>query len=257
MPVPKFADSDWEVGVFAGVPMYFGDLFVDFPLTLDPRNANYAVGPRVHYNRGDSPWSFGLAQTTMLLEGAENKSTEVGRHRGTGYGRNLSFRSMVYDLALTVHYEFKSPREVNSWIFGLHAGANGYYFNPQGEYEGVWYNLRDIGTEGQTLDGKDERYSLLNVGGQLGLHLKNYISENIKLELSYTHSFLATDYLDDASRGLYPSDKEIREANPDNPDAAAYLANPGGWSGQRTTGPDNDAFSYWGASLYINLDVFK
>lgn len=257
IPVQSLIDSDWEVGVFAGVPMYFGDLFVDFPLTFDPRNANYAVGPRVHYNRGDSPWSFGLAQTTMLLEATENTSTQLGRYRGTGYDRNLSFRSMVYDLALTVHYDFKSPREVNSWIFGLHGGANGFYFNPQGEYQGKWYDLRDIGTEGQTIGGKDERYSLFNVGGQLGLHLKNYLSENLKLEMSYTHSFLATDYLDDASRGLYPSDNEIREANPDNPDAAAYLSNPGGWSGQRTTGPDNDAFSYWGAALYINLDVFK
>ena len=43
----------------------------------------------------------------------------------------------------------------STYVPSILAGASVYYFNPQAKTEGdnEWYNLREIGTGGQTLDG--------------------------------------------------------------------------------------------------------
>lgn len=243
-------NSAWQVSIYSGIPMYFGDLASTVG-ELSLYNLKSAWGPAVTY-WARPQLSFELRNSIFSISGSDNPTLDEGKNRGTGFSRNLAFRSRVVELALTTRLNLKPSGQRTGWNPGIHGGITAFYFNPQWTYNGDWYNLRDIGTEGQTING-DNRYSRVSVGIPMGLHLTREFNKHWSMSVSYTYTKLFTDYLDDVSTGNYPDEIAIREANPSNPDAAAYLSNPGKLRGQRSSGEGMDAYAIFSLSLHWRL----
>ena len=72
--------------------------------------------------------------------------------------RDLAFRTEISEISYMT--------EFNYWPYGtgtkfnqsfyLFAGIGLTQYNPQGEFEGQWYDLRPMGTEGQQTDLNDQ-----------------------------------------------------------------------------------------------------
>ena len=88
----------------------------------------------------------------------------------------------------------------STYVPSILAGASVYYFNPQAKTEGdnEWYNLREIGTGGQTLDGGKYvlasdgetrlAYNKIMYGIPFGASIKRLITQKTIVSLSYTYN---------------------------------------------------------------------
>lgn len=155
--------------------------------------------------------------------------------------RNLNFRTNIF--TLSGHFEYSVIEEkvksrysrrskkfpLNIYFFG---GFGLFYFNPEAQYyDGKWYKLKPLNTEGQGLPtvevngkviepGKD--YSLVQFCIPLGVGFKYPITREWSIGLEYSITKTFTDYIDDVSTNYYPNDA-IRAAYGD---VAAYFADP-------------------------------
>ena len=147
----------------------------------------------------------------------------------------------------------------STYVPSIHAGTSVYYFNPQAKIEGdnEWYNLREIGTGGQTLDaGKyvlardgETRlaYKKIMYGIPFGASIKRHNTQKTIVSLSYTYNKIFTDYLDGVSTDLYPDGDSLAQANPQLAgQVAPTLSNPGNQTGKRSYSDTNDGYGYWG-----------
>lgn len=129
--------------------------------------------------------------------------------------RNLHFRSDIYEVALTMEvnvlrYEaFNLRRPFSPYIFG---GIAIFKFNPQAEFNGKWYDLQPLGTEGQGMSGYPAKYNLTQMSIPLGFGIKFTRNDlwNLSFEFGMRKTF--TDYLDDVSRS-YPDLAELSHSN--------------------------------------------
>lgn len=128
------------------------------------------------------------------------------------------------------------------------AGPALFYFNPQAEYEGRWYKLAPMGTEGQF---RGEEYNTVQAALAYGLGLKLDFSYRWSLSVELNSRRLFTDYLDDVS-GTYADIRDIRSLRGD---LAAALADRSGEARigepgrQRGNGKDNDVYLFLGIGL--------
>lgn len=150
--------------------------------------------------------------------------------------RNLSFKSNIWELSaqaelsgLTVYreghrYNIKRARGYKNILFQAYgfAGVGMFRFNPKGYYRGRWYNLQELGTEGQGLPGEPEKYKRIGLCLPIGAGFRYGISRNLNIGIEYGIRKTFTDYLDDVSGVYY--DKETIRAN--YGDAAAYFSDP-------------------------------
>jgi hypothetical protein len=128
--------------------------------------------------------------------------------------RNLHFRSPVFELAVMMEVailDFKAKNRyqtgikksgIEGWSLTAIAGFGFTRFNPQGNFEGTWYNLRPLRTEGQGLDDGPVPYSLFTAVIPLGFRIGYEINKEWSLGLELIHRITFTDYMDDAS-GIY------------------------------------------------------
>lgn len=241
----------WDFGVTTSSTIYFGDL-ASTSVSIYLPNARPQLGFRLGYNF-NKKWKVQLSQNTLLIAGDDSKSSQIGKNRGTNFERGLSFRTTIVDLGLNAVFRPFNYEQLKGFIPSIHAGVSGFYFNPQGKYEDTWYNLRPIGTEGQTLSGATEAYSKFAVSIPMGIMIERHLSQNFILGFGYTYHKLFTDYLDDVSTGSYPDADSLKAVNPDLGDIAVSLSNPNGLTGQRSFSDDNDGFSYFGFSFTWKL----
>ena len=166
-----------------------------------------------------------------LVSGSDNLTAQPQRKY-----RNLSFKSHIWELSaqaefsgLTVYreghrYDIKRAHGYKNILFQAYGfvGVGVFHFNPKGYYRGRWYNLRDMGTEGQGLPGEPDKYSRFAFCIPIGAGFRYGISKNWNIGLEYGIRKTFTDYIDDVS-GVYYDNETIR-AN--YGDAAAYFADP-------------------------------
>lgn len=201
--------AQWELGVLGGVSNYQGDLSPDnTPYSLGPSHAAFGIFTRYNPHRLISG-KFGINYSTISADDA--KSKDASRRR-----RNLSFRSSVLEFSLVGEFNILGYQPYNlaevftPYLFG---GVAGFIFNPQGIYEGEYYDLQPIGTEGQGLAAYPERtpYRLTELAIPVGAGLKFAINDkwNLGVEVGARKTF--TDYLDDVST-TYVNDADIVEA---------------------------------------------
>lgn len=147
--------------------------------------------------------------------------------------RNLSFRTNI--ITASAQFEYSVIEEkvksrysrrskkfpLNIYFFG---GFGFFYFNPEAQYyDGKWYKLKPLHTEGQGLPGSEAKdYSLVQFCVPMGIGLKYPINREWSIGLEYSITKTFTDYIDDVSTVYYDNDA-IRAAYGD---VAAYFADP-------------------------------
>jgi len=181
-----------EVGVFLGGSYYLGD--------LNPSKhflkTKFAGGIVYRYNFTPR-WAL---KVNALMGGLE-ASDAVSK---ANIDRNLSFKSYIFDFSAQVEFNFlqyvtgDKNHFISPYIF---VGASLFNFSPKAEYDGKWYELQSLGTEGQgtTIPDTKKPYALTTVAIPFGIGLKISPHKLISLGLEYGIRKTFTDYIDDVS----------------------------------------------------------
>lgn len=214
---------------------------------------------------------YKLSQYTSVKTGisygrltGHDKTTEEPARKN----RNLSFRSPIIEWC--TQYEFSWMKERISsrykirrvrgrgrkgseiYVYGF-VGISTFWFNPRGEYNGKWYSLKPLHTEGQGLFPTRKNYSRFQMAVPAGIGLKYNIDKTSSIGIEYGLRKTFTDYIDDVSKTYI--DKSILQA--EFGDASAALSDPSllpappGVDGcqtcpnqQRGDPTDNDAYMF-------------
>ncbi|NUM31460.1 MAG: hypothetical protein HUU47_03955 [Bacteroidetes bacterium] len=234
----------WEAGLFFGNGLYWGDLFTT-TVGLTYENFKPAIGIRLKYHLTER-FQLNFGANYLEVSGTDDRTKTLGKERGTGYSRGLSFKTKIFDLYAQAEMDLIKYKSIKSYIPSIAIGANVYNFTPYGQYNGRWYKLRPIGTEGQTLPGGKGTYANWMVGIPFTVSVKKHMGIRNVISLSYTYNKIFTDYLDDVSTGNYPDAEALKKANQSLGDIAVKLSNPNDHNGQRSTSGDYDGYGYWG-----------
>ncbi|MEL6924653.1 MAG: DUF6089 family protein [Bacteroidota bacterium] len=248
----------FEVGAFAGVSKYSGDLTSKL---VDIDDVSLAYGALGRFNMNEY-FSFRVQLTAAEISGNDNRAPlSSGRQ-----SRALNFQSKIYEAALLGEFNFPGFDVTQDQYFSpfVFAGVSGFYHNPMAYLNNQLVDLQPLGTEGQGMEAYPDLapYSLyqlaIPVGGGLKLNINEVV--NITLEVGVRKTF--TDYLDDVS-GTYPDIQGLLELNP-TAAALSYRAedvlnstsftNPEGRS--RGNPATKDWFFISGISVTFNLGTY-
>jgi hypothetical protein len=250
---PLAAQKGWEIGGWGGVANYFGDL-----------NTSYKINKPG--GAGGLIFRFNMNDRLCLKIGANY--AQVGANDKYSLNdferrRNLHFRTNVFEGTGQFEFNFLSYNyfDKNKWFSPyLFLGFGVYNFNPQAQYQGVWYDLRDYGTEGQF---RGEEYFTTQANMVFGFGLKIALNETWAINVDLSGRRLFTDYFDDVS-GAYPNRNEVRRlrgeiglalSDPSNlVGDGAYIGTAGRQRGDKRA---NDMFATFGVGLVYYFGDLK
>ncbi len=191
----KMSPKTSELGVFLGGSYYTGDL-----------------NPGGHFNRFTRPAAGGLYRANFNQRFSAKAIASFGNIAGDDAyssnaeyrNRNLSFRSRIYELAVEGEFNFlpyatgnKKTSIITPYVF---AGVAVFHFDPQGYFQGRWYQLQPLGTEGQgTTFNSQKPYSLTQFSIPFGVGLKINTAKHVGINFEWGLRKTFTDYLDDVS----------------------------------------------------------
>lgn len=210
----SFSQRDLDVGVFFGVSHYMGDLQRS---QLEVTEMHQAEGAFMRYNF-TNVFSLKAHFYRGMISGSDANYPTIE----SAWKRNLSFRSPVYEVGLIGELNFMNfglrKKHYSKRLVGylastyLFSGISGFYFNPQTNFQGKWYDLQPLGTEGQGLNGRPPKYNRTQLAIPFGFGFKIRASKwsCLGFEVGFRKTF--TDHLDDVS-GAYPDLQELEEAN--------------------------------------------
>lgn len=207
----------FEVGAMLGASNYMGDLSNNSS-TVYLQETKPAAGVFVRYNTYN--WlTLKLGFNYAMIAGTDaNSATESIR------SRNLSFRSNLYEFGLSAEFNipgyqpYAYTQPFSPYLFGGIALTN---FNPQAEFNGEWYELQPLGTEGQGIPNYDNPYSKTVFSIPFGIGFKYAFNDLINIGLEFGARKTFTDYLDDVG-GSYADYNALAAGNGE---LAAALAN--------------------------------
>jgi len=220
-------------GMGLGASFFLGELGgrdqigTDFVYDLEFSETRPALQLMYRYQLGSR--LYAKAQFAYALIGGNDALTEEIFRRN----RNLSFRSSIFEFSIQGEFDVidftpknrygrvKQNRLEGSALY-ISAGVGVTRFNPQGNFEGTWYDLRDFGTEGQLQEGGPEEYSLFTVVIPFGIGYRLQINKEWTVGFEIVHRLTFTDYMDDVSTVYF--DNEVI-ANTQG-ELAAYFADP-------------------------------
>lgn len=133
--------------------------------------------------------------------------------------RNLNFKSNIYEFATNIEASFmkeqvghryrlrgiRGQRGFEMYTYAF-MGIGVFYFNPRALYNGQWYELQPLGTEGQGLIPTRKTYSRFQMCIPIGFGFKYTIDRRWGLGLEYGLRKTFTDYIDDVSSTYYDND---------------------------------------------------
>lgn len=196
-----------SLGVMGGGSYYIGEL-----------------NPQEHFGEGTNagggllyrhPLNKRFLLRTHLFYGKVSGSDSDA---GTRYkrNRNLHFRSEIVELAGIVELNFFEHVIGDDHYFQspyLFAGLAYFRMNPEARYQGQWYQLQPLGTEGQGVPGSGrEKYSLDQLSIPFGIGIKANLGEWVTLGLEWGMRKTYTDYIDDVSR-TYVGSERLEQSN--------------------------------------------
>lgn len=234
------AQKGWELGGWLGTSFYFGDLNnrlnITQPGIAGGLNARYNFNTRISAKN-----SLNFGRVGASDENSPNTFEKT---------RNLSFNSNIYDFTSTIEFNFfnyvhgSSSENMTPYLLG---GICVFRFNPTTELDGVKYNLKDFGTEGQS---NGSEYFGISSGIVVGGGYKWDITYDLSLNIEFSYRILFTDYLDDVS-GVYPNQSELTA---ERGEIASMLSDRStielGREGvQRGNSKDNDSYNFFGLSI--------
>lgn len=237
-----------EFGVLGGTGYYIGDMN-----STHFNNLHVAGGLtyRVNFDRRFSFKSSAL-YTNIYADDA-NSSDPIKKNR------NLHFKSDIIELSGQVEFNFlpyETGNSLYSWSPFVFIGASIYNHNPKAEAsDGQWYNLQDLGTEGQgtTSFPNRKKYAITQLSMPFGGGVKIGVSPNFNIILEYGLRKTFTDYLDDVSMTYvgspFPTEfdlltMELSDRSLDGPQAEGIAR------GDET---NNDWYSFSGITLSFRL----
>ncbi|MES2627607.1 MAG: DUF6089 family protein [Bacteroidota bacterium] len=238
--------QDREIGVMAGGMYYLGELN-----QKQFGNVKPAIGLsyRTTYQKRIS-WEQHLLVGT--LNGADSlQSDPVMKNR------NLSFRNRVAEVGTQLeinYFDYKMGSKRNFATPYLFFGFSLFYSNPEAQYQGKWYALRDIGTEGQKL-GTGQKYNLINFAVPLGIGFKVSIGTRISLAVFSGFRKTFTDHLDDVG-GSYADVSQFKPEDQVFVDRSLRKQRPDGTNTGLDRGNSNtkDWYNFTGISLHIKTN---
>ncbi|MBC7864925.1 MAG: hypothetical protein IAF38_18260 [Bacteroidia bacterium] len=148
--------------------------------------------------------------------------------------RNLNFRAPIVELSAQAEFYFvreripklysfksvgKKKKNIAAYAF---LGVGGLLFVPQGNYNGKWYSLRKMSTEGQGLANGAKAYSPVTIVIPYGLGFKYGLTRKFSVGAELGLRFSFSDYIDDVS-GTYYDKNALAAAKGQT---AAALADP-------------------------------
>lgn len=206
-----------------------------------------------------------ISSKTMLsygwLRGDDKLTNEQFRHY-----RNLAFRSPIAEFSNQFEYSIIREKQGHRYNLRRVRGLKGFktntyffvgfgviYFNPKNKYNGKWYALQPLGTEGQGLVPTRKKYSRISMCIPYGIGFKYGLNRRLNIGIEFGARKTFSDYIDDVST-TYFDNQMIREARGD---VAAYLADPSDHTfpnqtaayQQRGDAKDKDAYMF----LILNL----
>lgn len=190
-----------EVGGFGGGLSFIGDVNEGDVLS----NTNAAFGGFFQYNiHPHFSVALGFMKGTLEAKDRSSKHENIRE-------RNLSFKSDLMEFSLIPAFNIlpfipKKKGQVFAPYLGIGLGL--ILFNPTTKYEGRWIELREIGTEGQGLEGYKEKYSLVELAIPILFGLKYSVGGRLNIALEVGYRFTTTDYLDDVST-IYHSESTL------------------------------------------------
>lgn len=126
--------------------------------------------------------------------------------------RNCNFRSPIIELSTQFEYcivrervgEIYHRLHLKGWRYiqestYFYTGIGLIYFNPQGQFNGKWFSLRPLSTEGEGLVSTRTKYSPVQIVIPFGIGFKYALSENWSIGIEYGIRKTFTDYIDDVS----------------------------------------------------------
>ncbi|MFA6924913.1 MAG: DUF6089 family protein [Bacteroidales bacterium] len=239
-----------EFGPFVGGSYYIGDLNPKkhFLLTKPAAGAiyRYNFNPRFAF-KGNV--YFGE------VEGDDHKS-------GYKPERNLSFKSGITEFSTQIEFNFfpyitgDKNYPATFYVFG---GISMFRFNPKASYNGEWYPLQQLGTEGQgsTVYAERKPYSLLTFSIPFGLGIKFNIMKGVGMGIEYGLRRAFTDYLDDVST-TYANPDVVGSEHGAVAKALSDRSVPLNQTGvQRGNSKNKDWYSFAGVFVSIRLKMKK
>jgi hypothetical protein len=258
LPVCAMAQPHHEIGLFAGVSNYYGDLQDKwFPNYGYKPNAGiiykYFMHPRVGFRLG--------ANYTRLTAADSLSDIPVKKLR------NLRFETGLFEahagLELNLLAVDIDRAKVSPYVF---AGVALFYYNSFTDgVNGEKVYLRPLSTEGQGIPTYPDRkqYSLVNAAFPVGGGMKFFVGKTLMITTELGFRYTATDYLDDVSKSYVQYDTlfayrsqqsvdlsfrgdELRDVSVPYPDYKA----------QRGDSKANDWYWFGGISIAVYFDAF-
>jgi hypothetical protein len=199
-------DKSKEMGVVIGTSYYIGDI-----------NPSKHFGTRLNGGGGlvyrdnlSKRWSIKASFLYGRVEAFDSDSDDPWQ-----LNRNLSFRNEILEGSVQAelnYFDYQIGNEnhpISPYVF---AGLAYYSMKPQGEYNGNWYELQPMGTEGQGTSEGGSPYSTTGISAPFGLGLKVNMFSIIALSLEWGMRKTWTDYFDDVS-GVYINPTVLIEEN--------------------------------------------
>jgi hypothetical protein len=133
------------------------------------------------------------------LKGSDAQDESYNAREITRKIRNLSFKSHIWEVALSNEFYFINKEKGKKWSPYILGGMGLVHFNPTAELNGKTYHLRDYHTEGQGLPGYKKEYRLTALTGILGFGTRYQINPGFFMGIELGYRFTNTDYMDDVS----------------------------------------------------------
>ncbi len=134
--------------------------------------------------------------------------------------RNLSFRSNLGEISSYIEYYPNAdkvyPRYKINGIRGnrafsltpyFYTGIGVAFFNPKTLYNGDWVALQPLGTEGQGLAGRPDKYRRVTITFPVGAGVKYQIDKQLAVSFELSLRYTLSDYIDDVSTSYYLTDE--------------------------------------------------
>jgi len=205
-----------------------------------------AVRPAIQLGylyRFDQYWAWRTSFDYIWLSGNDKWTNELFRTN-----RNLNFRTPIYGLSTSIvflyeikqkghQYNLKGVKGWRSYTYTpyIQAGIGGFYFNSKGKYEGNWYELKPLSTEGEGIVSTRKKYSSVQFTIPLGIGIRVKIDQQWEIGLEYSQWITFTDYIDDVSTTYfdpvaleeYKGQDAVNLANPSPTALISDPSNPG------------------------------
>lgn len=246
-----------ELGLTVGPVYYIGDLN---PYRHYPKDTKLAGGIVFRHNLTDR-YALRLQGLYGTLQAYDSNADDPLRRQ-----RNLHFRAPLFEGAMLLEINYFKYRTRGKggmrWTPFVFAGLGYFRASPRAQLDDTWYELQQLGTEGQGTTGGGKIYAVDNLCLPFGAGLKFNLGR-VDLQLEWGMRRTWTDYIDDVSGTYYNNDLLRFENGP----LAAALADrsgleqsvPGFSNTGRARGDKNlrDWYVYSGLTITYILSRFS